>query len=112
MQDAPILVLADILTLDSMDAFDVDMQLLNQDIQLLRVRQWMRNSFLLRPSSFLQIIPDLLEYPRSSKGGTTNHHRIHPIAFKRLFGLLGSGDITITDNRDMDARVRFHLTNQ
>ena len=48
MQDAPILVLADILTLDSMDAFDVDMQLLNQDIQLLRVRQWPL-SFVLSP---------------------------------------------------------------
>ena len=84
------------------DALDIYAQLLLQQVYFLvhRQRLWRQtvNTFIY-----------LLEYPRASKCGTSNHYGIDTIAVERLLGLPGAGDVAIADDGDMYARIVLHL---
>ena len=60
--------------------------------------------------SMFKIITDIFEDPRAPKRSTTNHHGIYAILLEALFGALGSGDIAIADDGDMNARIAFNLS--
>ena len=54
----------------------------------------------------------LLKHPRCSEGGTSNHHGIDSEAVEGVFDIIRRLDIAIPDNRDVDALIVFHLTDQ
>ena len=60
----------------------------------------------------IQIVAYFLENPGASESGTAYHNRIDAIVVESRLGLFRRGDVTIADDRDMDAWVAFHLTNQ
>ena len=52
------------------------------------------------------------EDPRTAEGGAPDHHGIHAIGVESLIGLVKRMDVTISYNRNMDARVALHFANQ
>ena len=62
--------------------------------------------------SVLEIVADILKYPRATKRSTTNHHGIYAILLEALFGALGSGDIAIADDGDMNAGIALDLSDE
>ena len=93
VEDATILV----------NALHIDAELLLQEVDFLIHRQW-------GGTCIVEIITDFLEYPRSAEGGSANHHGIHVIAIEGKLGFLRSGDVTIADDRDVDARIVLRRT--
>ena len=95
VEDATILV----------NALHIDAELFLQEVDFLIHRQW-------GCTRIVEIITDFLEYPRSAEGGSANHHGIHAIAIEGKLGFLRSGDVTIADDRDVDARIVLHLSDE
>ncbi len=52
------------------------------------------------------------EYPGTSEGGTSNHHRIDTILLEMGIGIDQRGDIAIANDRDVNPWVLFHLSYQ
>ena len=55
---------------------------------------------------------DFMKDPGATECGPAYHHCIHPITLKGLLGLLGRGDIAITDDRDADVGMILDLTDE
>ena len=87
---------------------EIDLELFFQDINFIIQSE---NS-LPFGDAWREAFPNLLENPWSSEGGATYHHGIHPIALKGKPGFFGCGDVTVSDNRDMDAGITFHFPDE
>ena len=59
-----------------------------------------------------QFIESNYENPWSSKGSSTNHHCIYAVAIKGKFGFLRGGNIAVADDRNMDAGIVLHLSDE
>ena len=53
-----------------------------------------------------------VENPRTAEGGSANHHRIYAVALEGKLGFLWSRNIAVTDDRNMDAGIVFHLSDE
>ena len=62
--------------------------------------------------SCLEIVLDLLEYPRMSVSGASDHDGIHSVPVKIFLGLLRRVYVSVSDDRNMHSRVFLHLSDQ
>ena len=96
VQDTPVFI----------DTRHIDVQLLLQDVYLFIDAK----RCIVRLS--VQIVTHFFKDPRLSKGCSTNHNGIYAKTLKSLFGFLGRGYVAISNDRNVDARIVFYLTNQ
>ena len=88
------------------DALNVDAQLFEQDVEL--AVEGERCVF----GTTVEQVAHLLEYPWAAEGGASYHYGIHTVAVEGIAGLLGSADVAVADNGDVDARIALHLAYQ
>ena len=59
-----------------------------------------------------QIVFHFLEYPRPSEAGAAYHDGVHTVALETLEGTLRGGDVAVTDDGDVYARILLHLADE
>ena len=96
MQDTPVFV----------DTRHVDVQLFLQDVYLFIdvKRRIVRFS--------IQIVAHFFKDPGLSKGCPANHDSIYAKTLESQFGFLGRSNVAVANDRNVDARIVFHLANQ
>ena len=52
------------------------------------------------------------EEPGGTEGGTTDHDGIDAVLFETFLGAFGGGDISVSDDGDVDSGVIFHFADQ
>src|SRR5574344_1125523 len=60
----------------------------------------------------VEVCTHILEEPRLTKGGTSNHYSVHSIVLKGICSLLCRTNISIAYHRYVHARICFDLTNE
>ena len=60
----------------------------------------------------IQVVGDLLEDPGTSESGASHHDGVDTVAQESLPCLFWRGDVAVSDNGDVDARIAFHLADE